>query len=1521
MHADETRDPRQIDDLRREDALTHFDEFWTKYLGMAARSTSPKGSAKGKDAETNKREAERARAALAAQKSQLAQANAALAAYRVENKRLKDDLKRLRGSRTWLVGRWALHPLAMVKQRASATRRAVGRPSTVATAAQLASTASTPPPAAPSQSAPTISNGPPAHRSATAAAPGSSSPRPTATSTGTSNARELQLLVTALDADPTPANLLDVLQYGWNVGGHVSEVCAALRRHSELVGAMGDWGQALAARALGDERIITGAVVVPPRSPGAAYHPERGRIMYCAHSTPAFHTNGYSTRTGGIVSALRSGGNDVTVVARAGYPWDTKTEAKHPRRKRWSRTINDVEYVHLPGPDLTRTPLDHYLLQAADAYVREARLQRPSLIHAASNHRTALPALIAARRLGLPFVYEVRGLWEITEASDRPGFEGTERYEMQVSLENLVLTEADAVLAITEELRDELVVRGVDPARIRLAPNAVHPHEFLPLPKDEAYAARHGIPLEHPVIGFAGSLVTYEGLATLLDAAALLRDRGREFTIAIAGSGKAEADLAKQVTRLGLSDRVRLLGRLPNAEMPRLLSLFDIMPLPRLSLPVTEMVSPLKPLEALSSAKAVVLSDVKPHRIYAGADDPTAPPRGLLVPAGDPVGLADALADLIDDPDRRADLGRAGRQWCLRERTWDVVAAQVRQAHTDAGLEQQRLADATPARSLSDLRVGLIADEFTSQTLAASMQTQPLDRHRWADQLAGLDLVFIESAWKGNHGQWFRGVGRYEDDEHADIAALLSSARERGIPTVFWNKEDPVHFARFVDTAALCDHVFTTDADMIGPYLRAGLGTVRTASALPFYAQPRIHNPLARSRTFEPTVAYAGTFYGDRYKKRSAELASLLTTAEPFGLTIYDRQADDPDSPYRFPASLQPFVRGSLPYDEVIDAYSTHLANLNVNSVSDSPSMFSRRVVEIAACGGVVLSGPGRGIEETFGSAIPVSADPLMWRAWLGRWSRNPQARLAEAWLQVRSVLRAHTVASALTILTRTAGLSVEGVTLATYALDIRHSDPALALRAVAQQSVLPRQVMGEVDQETHALLAELGIEVVPRGEATADYVGILDESTLAALTRTWFEDLLLSNAYGPWERIEPAADEGLSLSSPLATPTDAPSSSAGLVARVLVDEMGLDGALHRNGVTGVRLTTMSAPPHDSNHGIVDMTDKTAGQSLEGRTVLVAGHDLKFATALITSLEQAGATVLTDVWQSHTKHDEATSLQLLAQADVVLCEWGLGNAVWYSKHVSAQQRLVVRVHSQELRRPYLSQIRHAAVDRYVFVGELIRQAAIRSHGVPAHKAVVIPNPVDVDALDLPKLPGAKHTIGFVGIVPQTKRLDRAIEVVERLRDRGHDHRLRIKGKRLEDHPWMAQRPDEMKWYAAQQERIDRLNEAAPGTVVFDGHGDDMPQWYRSIGVVLSTSDFESFHLTIADGAASGALPVTVAWSGADLIYPAAWIEPTVDEMVEHIIAGDHDVEAGKAFVRAHFAQSDVLAALRGVLAG
>lgn len=1314
----------------------------------------------------------------------------------------------------------------------------------------------------------------------------------------------LEQLEDELAREATPDRLAACLNRLWYSHGAMTRSLALLEDHADLIPGMTPRQRELVERIRGTQHLETILDrIVPARGPGAAYLPEPDRIMYCAYSTPAFHSNGYSVRTRGVVSGLRQAGADVFVAGRSGYPWDIKrVDAKPSRRRRDTTWIDGVEYVHRPEGDASTMRVDDYVQVAADSCVREARLRRPSLIHAASNFLSALPALIAARRLGLPFVYEVRGLWEVTEASAKEGWEDSERYAWQARMEAFVASEADAVLAITEETRDELIRRGVPADRIRLLPNGVDTASFLPIPRDDAYAKSHGITADVPVIGFAGSFVGYEGLEVLLQAANILRGRKVRFQIALAGSGGVYSELKALKKRYRLSSRVRFVGRLPSEEIPRFLSCVDIVACPRLSLPVTEMVSPLKPLEAFAASKPVVLSDVSPHRTLAGEHLE----RGLLFTPGDPKALADALQALIKDAERRTAMGRAGRLWAVDERQWPLLGEQLLRVHRGAAAAHRAAAPA--GRPVAELRIGLIADEFTTETLRRAARITVLDREGFAQQLRDedLDLVFIESAWNGNDGQWHRGVGFYSEEEDEPLARLLEQCREQGVPTVFWNKEDPVHIERFRRTGARTDHVFTTDADMIGAYLREAHElpgrAAATAASMPFYADPAVHHPLPSARPYEDSIAYAGTFYGQRYAERSRQLEQLLRAARDAAdgqLVIYDRQLAVPDSPYRFPPEFADAVRGALPYDEVLDSYKAHIANLNVNSVAESPTMFSRRVVEIAASGGVVMSAWSRGITETFDGLIPNTNNGLYWKAFLRAWAHDPDEHLAEAWLQMRTVLRSHTVDTALILMARTAGLAVQGLRLPSWGCDLRRE----TADRVLGQSVPPSAVRvdGATEEQT-SRARELGITVLGESDTPPADLEWWAEPPFV-LSRTWAEDLLWSTRWGAWEALVSrsrgsASGDGRILAQPGPIPEDA----TGRMRRAA--SAGADGADPSQAIV-LTLPRTSEEERDSDAAEADAArpSERTDPSSAGR-VLIAGHDLKFAHSWIDHLEAAGTEVLVDAWENHADHDEARSLELLSRADMVFCEWGLGNAVWYAQHVRPDQRLVVRVHAQELRRPYLRKIQHKAVDQYLFVGELMRDAAVRSHGVPREKTRVVPNVVRSAELSRPKTEAAELTVGLVGIVPRIKRLDRAVTVIEELAAQDPRWTLRVKGRRPEDYAWMLRREDEMAWYQDCYRRIEQVNaEAGREAVVFDPHGDDMAEWFRGVGFALSVSDLESFHLTLPDGAASGAVPVSLAWPGADRIYPREWLTADLHGAAQRIRALHDDDGARNDLVR------------------
>lgn len=313
--------------------------------------------------------------------------------------------------------------------------------------------------------------------------------------------------------------------------------------------------------------------------------------------------------------------------------------------------------------------------------------------------------------------------------------------------------------------------------------------------------------------------------------------------------------------------------------------------------------------------------------------------------------------------------------------------------------------------------------------------------------------------------------------------------------------------------------------------------------------------------------------------------------------------------------------------------------------------------------------------------------------------------------------------------------------------------------------------------------------------------------------------------------------------------------------------------------------------------------------------LLVASHDLKFLSGYVDHLTARGTDLSFDHWSGHSRHDRQSSLRALANASTILCEWGLGNAVWYSRHKKPHQVLIIRVHSQELRTPFLRNIDHSKVDLYIFVAEHIRESAIISHGVPREKSVVVPNAVDTARFAAPAIMPRPKAIAFVGPVPRSKRLDRALDVIEQVLAVDPDYRLRIKGKKPEEYAWAAADEDDLRWFGTQMKRIEKVTQRYPGAVTWESFGDDLPEFYAGCKWVLSLSDMESFHYSVAEGAAAGVNPLVLAWKGADLLYPEKWMNPSVSEIVDRIIADVPPSVDSAKFIRTRYGQETVFGRL------
>src|SRR5699024_10920205 len=428
--------------------------------------------------------------------------------------------------------------------------------------------------------------------------------------------------------------------------------------------------------------------------------------------------------------------------------------------------------------------------------------------------------------------------------------------------------EADRVIVITEEMREELIGRGVAANKVFIAPNCVDTTKFVPLGKDVALLKKLGFARpELQVVGFAGSVTSYEGIDYVDHALSNLKKQGQQFNFLVLGAGKFLSELKTLVSKLGLDDSTRFVDGVASKEMPVYLSSIDIFPLARKSLPVTELVSPIKPLEAMSVGGAVILSDVSPHKVYFEGYDH----RALSFKKDDISSLEERLPQLLEDsPDERVTMRIDARNWTKAHRQWSDAGAAFKgalESIRNQPVSEQDLDQELPIKSYT---VAFIGDTFTSDTFIPELNAIQILPNNWRTiyEQQTIDALFIESAWMGNDGAWHGIVGYYSDETHAPLSYLIQHSLNLGIPVMFWNKEDPVHFNRFKKTASMCDYVFTTDARTIVDYNQQPDNVIRTVASAPFSAQPLLHNPLPSTRDKNEDIAYGGTYYGDKYATR-----------------------------------------------------------------------------------------------------------------------------------------------------------------------------------------------------------------------------------------------------------------------------------------------------------------------------------------------------------------------------------------------------------------------------------------------------------------------------------------------------------------------------------------------------------------------------------------------------------------------------------------------------------------------------
>ncbi|MEH6433567.1 TIGR04063 family PEP-CTERM/XrtA system glycosyltransferase [Massilia sp. DD77] len=301
---------------------------------------------------------------------------------------------------------------------------------------------------------------------------------------------------------------------------------------------------------------------------------------------------------------------------------------------------------------------------------------KPDVLHAHSPSLNAVAALRAGKRFGIPVVYEVRAFWEDAAVDHGTSSENGLRYRATRALETYALKRADAVTTICEGLRKDIVARGIPADKVTVIPNAVDIDKFsVGGSADQDLKAKLGLQGSR-LIGFIGSFYAYEGLDILLRAVPDLSRRLPDLRVLLVGGGPQDAQLRQMAKDLGIADKVVFTGRVPHDQVQKYYDLLDVLVYPRLSMRLTDLVTPLKPLEAMAQGRILAASDVGGH-LELIADGKT----GVLFKADDPASLATKVGALLEQQEQWPALRAAGRQYVEVERNWSVSVSRYKQIY------------------------------------------------------------------------------------------------------------------------------------------------------------------------------------------------------------------------------------------------------------------------------------------------------------------------------------------------------------------------------------------------------------------------------------------------------------------------------------------------------------------------------------------------------------------------------------------------------------------------------------------------------------------------------------------------------------------------------------------------------------------------------------------------------------------------------------------------------------------------
>lgn len=409
------------------------------------------------------------------------------------------------------------------------------------------------------------------------------------------------------------------------------------------------------------------------RSPSIQGHDQDPlKVVFILHSSLPYLSGGYATRAHGLIKGIKRSGVDVFPYTRPGFPYDLKRKnlkIKFPL----SDDVDDIIYRRISS-EINRLEYDEkiFMWESIEEYKKIFAREKPSIVHGRSTYLVSLPAYIAALSLGIPFVYEVSGLWELVFESRDDAADNIQKIQRIRALETLVMQGAHQVLTLTVDMRAEIVSRGVDENKVTLVPNSVDINKFVKVDRDLALQRKIGLDPDDFVFGYIGSFVEYEGLDDLIYAFDKVAKEIPKAKLLLVGSGNVKNKIIEIAQRSTNSNKIIILDRIPHEEVLNYYSLLDVVVFARKGWDVCEKVSPMKPFEAMACEKVVLSSSVKALRDIVNNNV-----TGFVFEKDSVEDLSLNLKKLYFKKSELKQIGKTAREWVVENRSWDKAGQEV----------------------------------------------------------------------------------------------------------------------------------------------------------------------------------------------------------------------------------------------------------------------------------------------------------------------------------------------------------------------------------------------------------------------------------------------------------------------------------------------------------------------------------------------------------------------------------------------------------------------------------------------------------------------------------------------------------------------------------------------------------------------------------------------------------------------------------------------------------------------------